>query len=70
MLQKHLIHANSLDFYSVDKTAFDKISLFEGSVPAGFPSPADDYIIIFYLLTRLFQLLIYILRYIIFIFAV
>jgi len=43
MLQKHLIHANSLDFYSVDKTVFDKIPLFEGSVPAGFPSPADDY---------------------------
>ena len=39
-----LKYNDCFDFYSVDKNTFDKIPLFEGSVPAGFPSPADDYI--------------------------
>jgi len=43
MKLKHLKHSDNLDFYSVDDTAFEKIPLFEGSVQAGFPSPADDY---------------------------
>ena len=43
MKLKHLKHTNYFDFYSVDKTAFENIPLFEGSVSAGFPSPADDY---------------------------
>jgi len=43
MKLKYLKHVNYFDFYSVDKTAFEKIPLFEGSVSAGFPSPADDY---------------------------
>ena len=43
MKLKHLKHSDNLDFYSVDETAFEKIPLFEGSVQAGFPSPADDY---------------------------
>ena len=43
MKLKHLKHTDNLDFYSVDDTAFEKIPLFEGSVQAGFPSPADDY---------------------------
>ena len=43
MKLKYLKHTNYFDFYSVDKTAFDKIPLFEESVSAGFPSPADDY---------------------------
>ena len=44
MKLKHLKHTNLFNFYSLDKTAFEKIPLFEGSVSAGFPSPADDYI--------------------------
>ena len=43
MKLKHLKHISYFDFYSLDKTVFDKIPLFEGSVSAGFPSPADDY---------------------------
>ena len=43
MKLKHLKRANYFDFYSMEKNAFENISLFEGSVPAGFPSPADDY---------------------------
>ena len=43
MKLKYLKHTNYFDFYSVDKTAFENIPLFEGSVSAGFPSPADDY---------------------------
>ena len=43
MKLKYLKHTNCFDFYSVDKTAFENIPLFEGSVSAGFPSPADDY---------------------------
>ena len=43
MKLKHLKHTDNLDFYSVEETAFEKIPLFEGSVQAGFPSPADDY---------------------------
>ncbi len=43
MKLKHLKHTNYFNFYSVDKAAFEKIPLFEGSVSAGFPSPADDY---------------------------
>ena len=44
MKLKHLKHTHHFDFYSVNKNAFEKIPLFEGSVSAGFPSPADDYI--------------------------
>ena len=43
MKLKYLKHTNYFDFYSVDKTAFEKIQLFEGGVSAGFPSAADDY---------------------------
>ena len=43
MKLKYLKNANYFDFYSVEKTAFENIPLFEGSVSAGFPSPADDY---------------------------
>ena len=43
MKLKYLKRTNYFDFYSVDKTAFEKIPLFEGSVSAGFPSPADDF---------------------------
>ena len=43
MKLKYLKHANSLEFYSVTEDSFEKIPLFEGSVSAGFPSPADDY---------------------------
>ena len=43
MKLKYLKHTNFFDFYSVDKIAFENIPLFEGSVSAGFPSPADDY---------------------------
>ena len=44
MKLKYLKHSDNLDFYSVEETAFEKIPLFEGSVQAGFPSPADDYL--------------------------
>lgn len=43
MKLKHLKHTKEFDFYSLDKAALEKIPLFEGSVQAGFPSPADDY---------------------------
>ena len=43
MKLKYLKHTNYFDFYSVDKTAFENIPLFEVSVSAGFPSPTDDY---------------------------
>ena len=43
MKLKYLKYVNFFDFYSVDKTVFEKIPLFQGSVSAGFPSPADDY---------------------------
>tara|TARA_B100000427_G_C15238029_1_gene476454 strand:- start:156 stop:608 length:453 start_codon:yes stop_codon:yes gene_type:complete len=43
MKLKYLKHANYFDFYSVEKNAFENIPLFAGSVSAGFPSPADDY---------------------------
>ena len=43
MKLKHLKNTTHFNFYSVDETAFEKIPLFEGSVSAGFPSPADDY---------------------------
>ena len=43
MKLKYLKHTNYIDFYSVDKTALEKIPLFEGGVSAGFPSAADDY---------------------------
>ena len=44
MKLKHLKHTEEFDFYSLDKSALEKIPLFEGSVQAGFPSPAEDYI--------------------------
>ena len=42
MKLKHLKISGHFNFYSVDKTTFTEVPLFEGSVPAGFPSPADD----------------------------
>ena len=44
MKLKHLKLSGHFNFYSVDRTAFKEISLFEGSVPAGFPSPAEDFV--------------------------
>ena len=43
MKLKHLKHTEEFDFYSLDKFSLEKIPLFEGSVQAGFPSPAEDY---------------------------
>ena len=33
-----------LIFYSIEKDNLKKIHIYEGGVPAGFPSPADDYL--------------------------
>ena len=44
MKLKHLKLSGHFNFYSLDKTTFTEVPLFEGSVPAGFPSPAEDYI--------------------------
>ena len=43
MRLKHLKYTEEFDFYSLDKFSLEKIPLFEGSVQAGFPSPAEDY---------------------------
>tara|TARA_B100000131_G_C18037501_1_gene581033 strand:- start:168 stop:620 length:453 start_codon:yes stop_codon:yes gene_type:complete len=40
----HIKNVESFDFLSIDKDKLSKIILFESSVPAGFPSPADDYL--------------------------
>ncbi len=40
---KHLKNTDKLAFYGLDDAALGDIPLFEGSVPAGIPSPADDY---------------------------
>ena len=42
MKLKPIKNTDKLDFYSFKKDKLDNIFLFESSVPAGFPSPADD----------------------------
>ena len=39
---KPLKSGDKLEFYNLETYKLNTISLFEGSVPAGFPSPADD----------------------------
>ena len=40
----HIKNVKSFNFLSIDKDKLSKIILFESSVSAGFPSPADDYL--------------------------
>ena len=42
MKLKPIKTTENLAFYTLGTDKLDNISLFEGSVPAGFPSPADD----------------------------
>ena len=42
MKLKPIKTTKNLTFYAIETDKLDTISLFEGSVPAGFPSPADD----------------------------
>jgi DNA polymerase V len=42
MKLKPIKTTDELAFYSLDAENLEYINLFEGSVPAGFPSPADD----------------------------
>ena len=42
MKLKSIKTTDNLAFYTLGTDKLDNISLFEGSVPAGFPSPADD----------------------------
>jgi len=42
MKLKPIKTTDELAFYSLDAENLENINLFEGSVPAGFPSPADD----------------------------
>ena len=42
MKLKPIKTTGNLAFYTLETDKLDNISLFEGSVPAGFPSPADD----------------------------
>jgi len=42
MKLKPIKTTDNLAFYTLGTDKLDDISLFEGSVPAGFPSPADD----------------------------
>ena len=42
MKLKPIKTTDELAFYSLDAENLEDINLFEGSVPAGFPSPADD----------------------------
>jgi len=42
MKLKPIKTTDNLAFYTLGTDKLDNISLFEGSVPAGFPSPADD----------------------------
>ena len=42
MKLKPIKTTDKLAFYSLETDKLDTISLFEASVPAGFPSPADD----------------------------
>tara|TARA_B100000902_G_scaffold398926_1_gene467542 strand:+ start:1390 stop:1842 length:453 start_codon:yes stop_codon:yes gene_type:complete len=44
MKLKYIKKTPHFSFYTVDETAFEKIPLFDGSVSAGFPSPADEYL--------------------------
>jgi len=44
MKLQHLKHTDTLDFFSVEENAFADIPIFQESVAAGFPSPAEDYI--------------------------
>ena len=42
MKLKPIKTTDELAFYTLETENLDNITLFEGSVPAGFPSPADD----------------------------
>ena len=42
MKLKPIKTTDNLTFYTLDTKNLDSINLFEGSVPAGFPSPADE----------------------------
>ena len=42
MKLKPIKTTDQLAFYALETDKLDTISLLEGSVPAGFPSPADD----------------------------
>jgi DNA polymerase V len=42
MKLKPIKTTDSLAFYTLETENLDNITLYEGSVPAGFPSPADD----------------------------
>ncbi|MDA7768319.1 translesion error-prone DNA polymerase V autoproteolytic subunit [Flavobacteriales bacterium] len=41
---KYLNTSKKLQFYAIEEASFDEITLYGDSVPAGFPSPADDYL--------------------------
>ena len=41
---KYLNTSEKLQFYAIEETSFDDVPLYGDSVPAGFPSPADDYL--------------------------
>ncbi|MBL6657680.1 MAG: translesion error-prone DNA polymerase V autoproteolytic subunit [Flavobacteriales bacterium] len=41
---KYLNTSKKLQFYAIEEASFDDIPLYGDSVPAGFPSPADDYL--------------------------
>ncbi len=41
---KYLNTSEKLQFYAIEEASFDDVLLYGDSVPAGFPSPADDYL--------------------------
>ena len=41
---KYLNTSKKLQFYAIEDASFDGIPLYGDGVPAGFPSPADDYL--------------------------
>jgi DNA polymerase V len=41
---KYLNTSEKLQFYAIEEASFDDVPLYGDSVPAGFPSPADDYL--------------------------
>lgn len=41
---KYLNTSKKLQFYAIEEASFDEITLYGDGVPAGFPSPADDYL--------------------------
>jgi DNA polymerase V len=41
---KYLNTSEKLQFYVIEEASFDDVPLYGDSVPAGFPSPADDYL--------------------------